>query len=130
MNALCRNFPHFFSFWFFCSFQSHILLSSTIVHAMTDLVSEIKTHYEQLRDEDLEQRKQSKIIQLRSFNNWVKATLISEHCKPHSSVLDICGGKGGDLRKWKIANVSHLVLAGMEKRDHCAFHCHTFLSLV
>ena len=52
----------------------------------------------------LESRYKSRIFHMRAFNNWVKATQISE-LDPSSKqgpmrVLDLACGKGGDLRKW------------------------------
>ena len=56
-----------------------------------------------VRDPGKEGRKASRIIFLRSFNNWVKASLINKYCHflgPHLSILDLCCGKGGDLDKY------------------------------
>ena len=45
----------------------------------------------------------SKIKGLRSFNNWVKSSLIQKFIgdERHIKVLDIGCGKGGDLMKWQ-----------------------------
>ena len=61
-----------------------------------------------VRDPGKEGRKASRIIFLRSYNNWVKATMINKYCSllsnPTSSkqlsILDLCCGKGGDLDKF------------------------------
>lgn len=51
-------------------------------------------------------RKASRVLFLRSFNNWVKATLINKYTfklsenKFDLSVLDLCCGRGGDLEKY------------------------------
>ena len=62
------------------------------------------------RDErGLNTRQVSRVLPLRNFNNWVKSVLISEHCKPGFTVLDLCCGKGGDLHKYELARVSFYV---------------------
>ena len=56
--------------------------------------------------------KDTKIGALRSFNNWVKSMLINTYCPDRGAVvLDICGGRGGDLHKFGRKNISFLVLA-------------------
>ena len=42
----------------------------------------------------------------------MKACLISDFTRSGDFVLDIGGGKGGDLNKWHKARIEHLVLAG------------------
>ena len=51
------------------------------------------------------------ILQVRLFNNWVKKALIMAYCPPGGAVLDICGGRGGDLRKFSDRKISFLVHA-------------------
>ena len=56
-----------------------------------------------VRDPGKEGRKASRIIFLRSFNNWVKASMINKYCHilgRDVSVLELCCGKGGDLDKY------------------------------
>ena len=56
-----------------------------------------------VRDPGKEGRKASRIIFLRSFNNWVKASMINKYCHllgQNLSVLELCCGKGGDLDKY------------------------------
>jgi SAM-dependent methyltransferase len=57
----------------------------------------------------IKQRTQSPIYNLKNLNNWIKAVLIAEYCALALAgtngagglrVLDLCGGKGGDLRKF------------------------------
>ena len=69
----------------------------------------IAAHYGNRNDGQLETREQSSIIQLRKINNWVKSVLISMFCHPQSIVLDIAGGKGGDLNKWNFQKIAELV---------------------
>eukprot|EP01084_Bolivina_argentea_P088038 158947_1 len=69
----------------------------------------IAAHYGNRTDGQLEQREQSSIIQLRKINNWVKSVLISQFCHQKSIVLDIGGGKGGDLNKWAYQKIDELV---------------------
>lgn len=59
-------------------------------------------------------RDRSRIIQLRRFNNWIKAVLIEENVQrspngDSSSILDIGCGQGGDLQKWRSARTSQYV---------------------
>ncbi|XP_015608861.1 mRNA cap guanine-N7 methyltransferase isoform X2 [Cephus cinctus] len=83
----------------------------------TALVAE---HYNSLEEKGLSQRSQSRIIFMRNFNNWIKSMLINEYLgkvrqdKSHGAplkVLDMCCGKGGDLLKWRKANITHLICA-------------------
>ena len=60
----------------------------------------------------MEQRKKSPIEKLRDWNGWIKRSLISDVASPGDFVLEIGGGKGGDLEKWHHADIAHLVLAG------------------
>jgi mRNA (guanine-N7-)-methyltransferase len=73
-----------------------------------DVVSQ---HYSARPNLNREQRNESQIIHLRSFNNWVKAVLIHEYCRPGFTVLDYSGGKGGDLQKWSKGRIAYLVLS-------------------
>lgn len=53
---------------------------------------------------------ESSISHLKILNNWVKALLISIYTPKHARVIDLCGGCGGDLSKWKHAQVAELLL--------------------
>jgi mRNA (guanine-N7-)-methyltransferase len=46
---------------------------------------------------------------MRNFNNFIKARLIATCTPRDAKVLDIACGKGGDLLKWKQANIRSLV---------------------
>lgn len=69
----------------------------------------VTTHYNERRDEGRRGRMESRIIRMRSFNNWVKSVLINLHTRPGARVLDLCCGKGGDLNKWAKVQISEYV---------------------
>ncbi|XP_018392844.1 PREDICTED: mRNA cap guanine-N7 methyltransferase [Cyphomyrmex costatus] len=80
----------------------------------------VANHYNALEEKGLSQRNQSRIVYMRNFNNWIKSMLINEYVVKvrqgksfgtSLKVLDMCCGKGGDLFKWKKANISHLICA-------------------
>ena len=71
--------------------------------------SRIAEHYNARPDKGREQRKDSVIFHMKSFNNWVKSVLIDKFTKPRAVVLDLCCGKGGDLLKWNKALVTEVV---------------------
>ena len=69
----------------------------------------VAQHYNQNQSIGSENRNKSRIFGVRSFNNGIKAYLISEIMDIAASkmpndykltVLDIACGKGGDLYKW------------------------------
>jgi mRNA (guanine-N7-)-methyltransferase len=65
-----------------------------------------------VRDPGKEGRKASRIIFLRSFNNWVKACMINKYCRQLGkdlSILELCCGKGGDLDKYLINKIKLFV---------------------
>ena len=60
-------------------------------------------------------REESTVIQMRDFHNWIKLVLITNiadyiYRQTNSSVslLDISVGRGGDLNKWKKAEISNV----------------------
>jgi len=66
---------------------------------------EIKEHYNNIKDKGLEGRVQSKAINIRNTNNFIKACLIRMYVKRGDSVLDLGCGKGGDLLKYEKAGI-------------------------
>ncbi|EZA62748.1 hypothetical protein DMN91_007138 [Ooceraea biroi] len=90
------------------------------VKTVTDNTVLVADHYNALEEKGLSQRNKSRIVYMRNFNNWIKSMLINEYIvkvkqgKSYGAslrVLDMCCGKGGDLLKWKKANISHLICA-------------------
>ncbi|XP_066147388.1 mRNA cap guanine-N7 methyltransferase isoform X1 [Euwallacea fornicatus] len=81
----------------------------------------VATHYNLIEDKGLKERAESKIIYLRRFHNWIKSMLINEYLtkikdskkqfNPPIRVFDLCGGKGGDLEKWRKGNVTHVIVS-------------------
>ncbi|KAI8825712.1 guanine-N(7)-methyltransferase domain-containing protein [Fimicolochytrium jonesii] len=69
----------------------------------------VAQHYNARPEVGREKRKDSPILQLKNFNNWVKSVLINKYTRRGDNVLDFCCGKGGDLLKWSKANINHLV---------------------
>ncbi|KAI9297013.1 mRNA capping enzyme, large subunit [Neoconidiobolus thromboides FSU 785] len=64
------------------------------------IANEVAQHYNSRPDLGLQKRKESVILNLRSYNNWVKSILINKYVQKNSVVLDIGCGKGGDLLKF------------------------------
>lgn len=71
----------------------------------------VAAHYNARQDAGRDARKQSPIIDLKTFNNWVKSVLIQQYGQKGGRVFDIGGGKGGDLKKWDKCGIRELVLA-------------------
>ncbi|EDV21195.1 uncharacterized protein TRIADDRAFT_30586, partial [Trichoplax adhaerens] len=82
--------------------------------------SHVAKHYNELREEGIDARYESRIFFLRNFNNWVKSMLIGdiiERIKKQNlienkrtiKVLDMACGKGGDIKKWMQGDVSYIV---------------------
>jgi mRNA (guanine-N7-)-methyltransferase len=66
--------------------------------------------YDGIGDAGLAGRKQSPLLHLRNFQNWVKAVLIAAHApRPAARVLDLCCGKLGDVGKWARAGATQYV---------------------
>ena len=77
--------------------------SSSKSHTHTEIIHSSNFYNGGQRDPGEEGRKASRVLFLRSFNNWVKAVLINKYCYLlgiNLSVLDLCCGRGGDLKKY------------------------------
>ncbi|KAI9016776.1 guanine-N(7)-methyltransferase domain-containing protein, partial [Hyaloraphidium curvatum] len=71
----------------------------------------VADHYDRKPELGRHVREASKIIRLRSYNNWLKATLLQAYLFEGARVLDIGVGKGGDLTKYSLAGIGDLVAA-------------------
>ncbi|KAJ8920578.1 hypothetical protein NQ315_004717 [Exocentrus adspersus] len=78
----------------------------------------VATHYNLIKEKGLDERSKSSVVYLRNFHNWIKSMLINEYLtkvkdkKKHNApirVHDMCCGKGGDLQKWKMGGITHLI---------------------
>ncbi|GBC03800.1 hypothetical protein RclHR1_05320017 [Rhizophagus clarus] len=69
----------------------------------------VADHYNSKVEVGVERRRESTIIFLRSFNNWIKSVLIGKYVTRDGHALDMGCGKGGDLLKWNKANIKSLV---------------------
>ena len=92
-----------------------------------DSATTVADHYNKLKARNLGERDSSSIIGLRKYNNWLKSVLAQQTTESLKSlyasshllsvstspenlrVLDICCGKGGDIKKWLYAGVNTYV---------------------
>jgi mRNA (guanine-N7-)-methyltransferase len=76
--------------------------------------NEVSKHY----DERVVQgpREESSIINLRNYNNWIKAILISKTVRRGDRVLDLGAGRGGDISKWCYQQITELVGVDISKK--------------
>lgn len=85
----------------------------------------VRQHYNAVPERGREWRKtDSRIKGLRSFNNWVKSTVIHKFSPSEASskpdplrVLDIGCGKGGDLQKWQQAPQAVELYVGIDPAE-------------
>jgi len=74
----------------------------------------VTNHYNQLKSQSRDARKESKIFYMRNFNNAIKSLLIKKYLDLvkrmnfHPVVLDLAAGKGGDLLKWRNGRISRV----------------------
>jgi hypothetical protein len=78
----------------------------------SEKIEQVRSHYDLKPEMGKDAREASRIIRLRSYNNWLKATLLQAYLFEGARVLDIGVGKGGDLTKYSMAGIGDLVAAG------------------
>ncbi|KAI1298418.1 mRNA cap guanine-N7 methyltransferase [Halotydeus destructor] len=94
------------------------------------LANVVAGHYNSIKNVGVEARKESRIYHMRIFNNWIKSMLIGETLEnlrkerdfsTKITVLDMACGKGGDLKKWKIGKIHHLICTDIAETSltHC-----------
>ncbi|PNH08797.1 mRNA cap guanine-N7 methyltransferase [Tetrabaena socialis] len=59
-------------------------------------------------NEALQQRKEGPAQELKHFHNHVKRLLLWRFAHKQDRLLDMCCGRGGDLQKWKDAQVKYV----------------------
>ncbi|KAL3082408.1 hypothetical protein niasHT_038474 [Heterodera trifolii] len=96
--------------------DGHADASSSVPSSSSSVVA---SHYNALPEMGIQLRNDSRILHLRNFNNWMKSMLIAEFlerlgteelCDGGATVLDLCCGKGGDLRKWRVGAIREIVM--------------------
>lgn len=93
---------------------------STLSTNTKEIIEYSKYYKEGIRDPGEEGRKASRVLFLRSFNNWVKAVVINKYCRllgTNLSVLDLCCGRGGDLKKYFNSKVKLYVGADLSEES-------------
>lgn len=81
-----------------------------IIKKKENLDQIVRQHYNQRAYVSKRSRRHlSPIIKLRNFNNAIKYMLIGNFSQPGWRVLDLGCGKGGDINKWSMANISEYI---------------------
>lgn len=75
---------------------------------------EVSLHYDKL---PTTQRENTESFNIRKFNNWIKAVLITISARQGDKVLDLGSGKGGDLSKWCKQRVGLLTCVDISKQS-------------
>lgn len=68
----------------------------------------IKSHYNIRANKSMRERRNTKNINIRNANNFIKSCLIRKYVKRDDSVLDLGIGKGGDFHKYKNVHIREL----------------------
>ena len=95
---------------------------------------QIAEHYNSKNETGLEARAKSRIFYMRNFNNWIKSVLINifvsktiekQRYNYRPTVLDLGCGRGGDIQKWRKANVFRITFADIAELslDECKRRC-------
>ncbi len=87
-----------------------------------DQINQIRDHYEQItKQSEQTQRNKSLIFYLKQTQNWIKSACLNHLMTPlplSSCLLDMCGGKGGDLLKYQYMNsIAHVILFDISKES-------------
>lgn len=77
----------------------------------------VANHYNERKQHTREERAESPVYALRCVNNWIKTVLIADHAPQACRVLDLCGGRGGDLAKWAHHGASQVTLIDVAKDE-------------
>lgn len=73
--------------------------------------NEVARHYNSRQEVGTHARGYSPIAPLKFFNNWAKSVLIGTYGKRKGRIMDMGGGKGGDLQKWDKLQIDEMLLA-------------------
>lgn len=68
----------------------------------------IKAHYNSRANKSVTERQNTRNINIRNANNFIKTCLINKYIRRGDKVLDLGIGKGGDFRKYEKAGVSEI----------------------
>jgi len=83
-----------------------------------DATADVRAHYASIRDEATRaDRRSSPVYALRCVNNWVKRVAIERNARGARRVLDLCGGRGGDMYKWRDAGATEYVLVDVSREQ-------------
>lgn len=77
-------------------------------------VKTIQQHYDSKQPVPLTE---SRVRYARSFNNWVKSTLINTYVRPGDLVIDFAGGRGGDILKYMHAGAAELLIIDLSEES-------------
>lgn len=82
-------------------------------------MSAVSLHYNEREQQTRAERTESPIYALRCINNWVKSVLMRDHVAPDAQVdvLDLCGGRGGDLNKWARCGARNVTLVDLAPEE-------------
>ncbi|GLI69578.1 hypothetical protein VaNZ11_014236 [Volvox africanus] len=89
----------------------------------TSMWEQTRQHYNShVRDnfstrEALQQRNEGPAKELKDFHNHVKRQLIMRFAYKQDRVLDLCCGRGGDLQKWRDAQIGYVKGLDISERE-------------